>query len=176
MQRSLSLRCLFPCSELTPPDKRWPDLKQPLTARWDEAATENGVRSNQRGCHDCVHFTPTRNQATGSAGRRADVTAAGRPRAERLDRKLGGWLGGWGGASTAQFCPSDHTHRTRYRVQPSAAEVCVCSKQMHRPLSGFVLAAKHNASTSWAGGAGRGAGGTLYDNNNNHNNSTNIEN
>lgn len=94
--RSLFVHCLFRCSELTPSDKHWPDLKQPLRPRWDVAATENGVRSNQRCCHDYVQSSPTCNQATGSACHKADVTVAGRLNAGRLDRKLGGRWGRWG--------------------------------------------------------------------------------
>lgn len=79
---------------MTPSDKHWPDLKQPLRPRRDEAAPENGVRSNQRRCHDYVQFTPTCNQATGSASHKADVTAAGKANA-------GGWTGSAGGGGAA---------------------------------------------------------------------------
>lgn len=49
---------------------RWLNLTRrawPQTATQTEAEMENGVRSNQHGCHDYVQFTPTCNQATDSA-------------------------------------------------------------------------------------------------------------
>lgn len=152
---SLFVRCLFRCSELTPSDKHWPDLKQPLRPRWDEAATENGVRSNQRCCHDYVQFTPTCNQATGSACHKADVTVAGRLNAERLDRKLGaaGAARGVGGVGEGKcsLVLSDQSRSQdlarRAPISCCTRQRCVYSKQMHQPLSCFVLVAKRNAST-----------------------------
>lgn len=133
------MRCLFRCSELTPSDKHWPDLKQPLRPRWDEAATENGVRSNQRCCHDYVQFTPTCNQATGSACHKADVTVAGRLNAGRLDRKLGaaGAARGVGGVGEGKcsLVLSDQSRSQdlarRAPISCCTRQRCVYSKQMH---------------------------------------------